>query len=874
MKITRLILVAALFLVYACTPTKVIEETIVEAAPTEERDLDTLVITPEPEPVETFELPKYNPSATRTHDLIHTKLDVKFDWSKQHLIGKAWLDLKPYFYATDQLELDAKGFDIHKVALVKGSILQDLKYDYDGRKLKIVLDRVYKADEEYQIHIDYTAKPNELEVGGSAAITQDKGLYFINPLKEDPNKPQQIWTQGETEASSCWFPTIDKPNERTTQEMEITVEDRFVTLSNGDLKKSTKNTDGTRTDYWVMADAHAPYLFMMAIGEFAVIKEQWKGKELGYYVEPEYEKYAKNIFPYTPEMLDFFSEKYGLDYPWSKYSQVVVRDYVSGAMENTTGVIFGEFMQGTDRDLIDVETNEKIVAHEMAHHWFGDYVTCESWANLTLNEGFANYSEYMWMEEKHGRDAADHHWLSELNGYIGSTKRGSVHPLIHYGYNDKEDMFDAHSYNKGGMVLHMLRGIIGDEAFYASLERYLKENAMTDVEGHELRLAVEDITGQDMNWFFDQWFYGAGHPQLNITYGYNADDKKATITIEQNQDPEQMQPIFQAPVAIDVYVNGKPIRHEVWLNERMQTFSFEVADKPQLINFDAHKTLLCEKKENKSEEELIFQYHNAPLFLDRYEALVGLRSSESAAAQNVFKAALKDNFWSLRRMALEFIKIETGDGSIATITEMAANDSRSDVRARAIQKLVELDDAKYASTLKKVLDKELAYGVISEALLGLNELAPADALAYAKKLEAEEKPSIIATITAIYAGTGDLQYLPYFDKVWSKVDGFNSTDFFDSYMILLIQSDESKVKDGINKLAKVGKSDSQSLWRRYAATRSIYNTLEAYRDKAKDADEAMKADLDATITSMSAVLDEVKAAETNGQLKRLYSQWK
>jgi len=220
--------------------------------------------------------------------------------------------------------------------------------------------------------------------GGSAAITSDQGLFFINPRNEDSEKPQQIWTQGETEWNSRWFPTTDKPNERCTQEMYLTVEDKYVTLSNGLLKSSKKNADGTRTDYWKM-----------------------------------------------------------VKYPWQKYSQVVVRDYVSGAMENTTGVIFGDFVQKTERELID-NHNDGIVAHEMFHHWFGDYVTCESWANLTMNEGFANYSEYLWFEHKYGREEADRHLRNEMNGYLGSVGQGGAHPLIHWGYNDKEDMFDAH----------------------------------------------------------------------------------------------------------------------------------------------------------------------------------------------------------------------------------------------------------------------------------------------------------------------------------------------------------------------------------------------------------------------------------------------
>ena len=195
-------------------------------------------------------------------------------------------------------------------------------------------------------------------------LLQTRVCFLSTPRGEDPNKPQQIWTQGETEWNSKWFPTIDKPNERCTQEMYITVEDKFKTLSNGVLVNSIKNEDGTRTDFWKMAQPHAPYLFMIAVGEFAVVQDKWEGIPLDYYVEPEYERSARAIFGNTVEMLDFFSSKLGIKYPWAKYAQIVVRDYVSGAMENTTSVIFGDFVQKHEEDLID-NNNDRIVAHEL-----------------------------------------------------------------------------------------------------------------------------------------------------------------------------------------------------------------------------------------------------------------------------------------------------------------------------------------------------------------------------------------------------------------------------------------------------------------------------------------------------------------------------
>src|SRR5690554_2194528 len=335
-----------------------------------------------------------------------------------------------------------------------------LNYLYnDAQFLRIKLDRTYTKDQSYDVVIDYIAKPEEKEIEGSSAISSDKGLYFINPKGENKNQMPHIWTQGEPEASSVWFPTIDRPNQNTTQEIYMTVEDKYKTLSNGALISSTQNEDGTRTDYWKQDLPHAPYLFMMAVGEFAVVKDSYTLPDdteipVHYFVEPEWEEHAQAIFGATPEMIDFYSDLLGVEYKWDKYHQIVVRDYVSGAMENTGAVVFGDFVYKTKRALIDSD-NHSIIAHELFHHWFGNLVTCESWSNLPLNEAFANYAEYLWDEHYHGRDHADYVAEKEADGYFQSSKQTGYHDMIWFDYNDKEDMFDAHSYNKGGRVLQM-----------------------------------------------------------------------------------------------------------------------------------------------------------------------------------------------------------------------------------------------------------------------------------------------------------------------------------------------------------------------------------------------------------------------------------
>ena len=303
-------------------------------------------------PVDTSWKKEYRETATKINNLVHTKLEIRPDFSKSYLYGKAWITLKPHFYSTDSLNLDAKGMELKKVALVKGTQMIPLKFEYDDWTIRIKLDKIYKANESYTIYIDYTAKPDEFdEKYGQNAMLGIKGMYFINPKGEVKNKPTQIWTQGETESGSAWFPTIDKTNQRCTQELTVTVDNKYVTLSNGKLVSQKKNTDGTRSDYWKMELPHAPYLFFLGVGEYAIAKDVWKGKEVNYYVEKEYAPVAKKIFGNTPEMMTFFSKITGVDFPWIKYSQITGRDYVAGAMENTTATIHQESAQQDAREL-------------------------------------------------------------------------------------------------------------------------------------------------------------------------------------------------------------------------------------------------------------------------------------------------------------------------------------------------------------------------------------------------------------------------------------------------------------------------------------------------------------------------------------------
>src|SRR5450755_4657735 len=535
----------------------------------------------------------YRASFPHINDLMHTKLDVRFDYSKSYMYGKAWITLKPHFYPTDTLSLDAKGMDIKEVSMLKGNQRSPLKYYNDGTTLRIHLDKTYRYTENYTIYIDYTSKPNELKAQGSAAITDAKGLYFINPHGTEKNKPIQIWTQGETESNSAWFPTIDKPDQKCTEEISMNVPSKYVTLSNGKLVSQIKNPDGTRTDNWKMDLPHSPYLFFMGVGDYAVIHDSYKGKEVNYYVEKEYASVAKRIFGLTPEMMTFYSRILGMEYPWVKYSQMTARDYVSGAMENTTSTLHTDALQQDARELTDGNKYEDYICHELFHQWFGDLVTTESWSNLTLNESFANFSETLWAEYKHGKDAGDATNYHDIEKYLADPKNPSKN-LVRFYYKDREDMFDMVTYSKGGRILNMLKNYVGDSAFFKALNLYLTRYKFKSAETQELRLAFEEVTGQDLNWYWNQWYYGSGHPKFVIDYQYNDAAGKATVIIRQTQNTGK---IFRIPMTIDVYEGTAKTSYPVWIEHLVDTFTFSYKNKPSLINIDGNKIILCEKQD-------------------------------------------------------------------------------------------------------------------------------------------------------------------------------------------------------------------------------------------------------------------------------------
>jgi aminopeptidase N len=707
----------------------------------------------------------YRATPARINDLINTKLDVRFDYKKCFMYGKEWVTLKPHFYPTDTLRLDAKGMDIHNISIVQNGKNIPLKYVYqDSLSLAIRLDKVYHNNENYTVYISYTSKPNELKVHGSAAINDAKGLYFINPDGNDPDKPIQIWTQGETESSSAWFPTIDQPQQKTTDEITMTVPAKYVTLSNGRLASQKVNGDGTRTDTWKMDLPHSPYLFMMTVGDFKIYHDKWRGRDVDYYLEPKYAPYAKQIFGMTPELMEFYSKTLGVDYPWNKYAQIVVRDYVSGAMENTTATLHGEQVQLTDRQLLDAYYNDSRVdiAHELFHQWFGDYVTCENWTNITMNESFADFSEMLWAEHKYGKDEAGYQNYVDMNQYLQNPEDQAKN-LVRFHYNDKEDVFDLVSYQKGGRILNMLRTYLGDAAFFKGLKIYLTTNAFKAGEAQQLRLALEEASGLDLNWYFNQWYYGAGNPNLSISYKWDNSSKTETVYLQQTQDGKP----FILPFAVDIYAGSKKVRHNVWMQDKADTLTFNSEFKPDLVNVDGDKVLLVKKTDDKPLEQFVFQYFNAPLYVDRTEAITAAtKHQDDKGAQKILISALHDKFYRLQLKAIKALDMKNDairNAAMPILASLAQTDPNTLVRAAAIAALGNLKASGNMNIFTAAL-KSRSYAIQGAALTAISKLDSAKALTLAKGFETDNMDDLTTAMVGVYATSGNSAEWPFVFK--------------------------------------------------------------------------------------------------------------
>lgn len=700
-------------------------------------------------------LPPVNWIRSRTIDTKHIALDLKFNWEKQQAMGIETITVAP-FGDRDRFTLDAAMMTINSVITTDG---QPLKFNYkggtDNDNLEILLGRTVKSGEDVTLKIDYITNYVNSASNDTAIGSFGRGLRFILPTPDEPKKPKQIWSQGESEFNRYWFPSYDSPNDFRTTELRATVEKPFFVVSNGKLMETKENPDGTRTFYWKMDQPYTNYLTSIVVSNTAPVEQSASGTPVYNYGYVDETKEVAATTKNLPATIDFFGQITGVKYPYPKYSQAFVEDF-GGGMENISATTQIEEMIHDDRELLDTDS-ESLQSHELAHQWFGDYVTCRDWGQIWLNESFATYMQGMWTEKFKGREEFLYSDIRENHDQVlGSWNQGNRRPIVTKYYADKDAIFDNYAYPGGASVLHMLRKQVGDQLFFKALNNYLTTNAHQPVSTEDLRIAFEESTGQSMDWFFDQWVYKMGRPDFEVTQAYDDAKKQLTLNVKQTQkidvtnDYPQTE-FFQG--AVDVEIDNKIER--VWMDPKAENvYTFTVAAKPKLINWDYESSYLKEMKFDKSTDDLLYQMANDKDVLGRRWAMSELEKRAANKERDRVLAALvtsaeKDPFWRIRRAALSVIaNIYSPDpkpgqerqafkldaATEATVLRLA-KDKESLIRADAIELLGETQDKKYADVFYSSLN-DRSYSVIDQASAALGQVKDSRAFDALSKLVA------------------------------------------------------------------------------------------------------------------------------------------
>jgi len=683
-------------------------------------------------PQATQELPPAQYIPSHDYDQRHIALDLRFDWEREQAVGTATITFAPLRADLSRVEFDAGNMTFNSVKLANGT---PLKYESDDarEKLAVTLDRAYQPADVVTVVIAYhtngtASRPGLPGFGG--------GLKFFKPTPADPKRPRQIWSQGETEQNHYWFPCYDHPNDFSTTEITATVEKPLTVISNGRLVETRDNRDNTRTFHWKIDEPHATYLTSIVVGEYAAVEGSYAGIPVTSYVYPNEVEEGRVTTKRLPDMVRFFSEVTGVKYPYAKYAQTMAEEF-GGGMENISATTQTERMIHDARAELD-QTADSLESHELAHQWFGDYVTCRSWSDIWLNESFATYFQALWDEHSLGRD--DFLYLDvkgNQDQYLAAWARGQRRPIVTKNYANADAVFDTYAYPRGGAVLHMLRRQLGDRDWWRAINHYLTKYAHQPVETEQFRVAVEEATGQSMDRFFDQWVYLMGHPVLRVTQEYDAAAKTLKLTVRQEQkvDPSSTYPqvaLFQMPLDVEIGAGGATrIEHILIEPKEEQTFTFRADAEPQLVNFDYGGTVIKELKFDKTTDALAYQLSNDEDVLGRVWALgqLSARAKDKATAEAdkkrsvaaLVSAVAGDKFWGVRvESAGALTDAAANDPSARAALLAATKDSDARVRARAVSSLAALKDPALAPTFQQLLN-ERSYGVVHAAALALGQ---------------------------------------------------------------------------------------------------------------------------------------------------------
>ena len=643
---------------------------------------------------------------SRTYDLEHSKVALRFEPDHKKVIGDVTHTLTLLRDGLENISFDSVGLQIESVRINKS----EAKFETTDSQLVVTLPKGAKAGAKYDVEIKYQGMPT-------------KGLYFILPNKDYPSRPLQIWTQGESEDTRYYLPTYDYPNDRLTTETILTVPASWLTISNGKLISVSDASDGMKTWTWKESLPSSTYLFTVVAGEFAELRDTWKNIPVTYYAPKDRADRLAANYSRTPAMIDLFSKTLGVDYPWEKYSQAMVDDFVAGGMENSSATTNTAESLKNPKLVPEYEEDEDpLISHELGHQWFGDLVTTKDWGNIWLNEGFATFMETVWTESHYGKDAADYErWQGAREWFAMRSLYDK--PIVRHDFDDSEE-FDGNAYGKGGWVLYMLRRKLGEPAFYAGLKHYLEANRGKNVVTADLIKAIEEATHTNVDSFFQQWIYGAGAPKFEVSYSYDEAAKKLAMTVKQTQKREGRVGLFQAPVDVEITTASGPKLYPIQVAKESEVFTFPADSAPLMVLFDKGTQVLKSAEFKKDKKEWLYQLKNAEEVADRADAAEELGKLKGDDAVAALGEALKnDKSSGVQRTVAEALG-EIG-GEAASRQLLGALDTMKSpvVRATIVQSLESYkDEAAVATRLQTVAREDSSYRARGAALRTLGRL--------------------------------------------------------------------------------------------------------------------------------------------------------
>jgi aminopeptidase N len=638
---------------------------------------------------------------SRSYDALHYLIKIRIDLDANAFEGATTVTLASLREGLVACVLDAEEFTVTAVVGDDGA---PLAFEQRAKEIEVRLPRPFRYGEETSFTCFYRGRDPKA------------GLRFVAETEDNPGL---VFSDSWPENVHHWFPCYDHPNDKATGEIVATVKQGLKVAANGRLVSAIEDrAAGTVTYHWSQDLPHSTYLVFLAAGPFTVVRDSYGTLPVSYWVYPSDESKVGPTYGKTPKMIEFFNRVFGYDYPWRKYDQVSVPS--GGGMESTSATAMTHRIMVDERGEPDFPAIG-IVSHELAHQWWGDLVTLRSWAHTWLNESFATYADYLYRRFEKGDDEGALDLRDKLDAYLREARTRYIRPIVSDRYDSPEDMFDAHTYPKGARVLHMLRALVGDEPFFKTLSHFLHRYAFDAVDTADFIRSVKTVTGQNLDWFFDQWLYKPGHPVFEVGSEWDPVSKLVRLKVAQVQDLSRGVPVFRVPVSVKLVTPGKTDIRRIWIERKEETFDLPLEEDPSLVRFDADNVLIMEIAFPKEHEELLFQLRHDDVIgrMDAASALPAFKDDPRTEA--ALAASLRsDPFWAVRRGALQALA-RVGAKDAAAVFKQACEDPDPRVRAAALAALGDLKDRALLGFFEARFQADMSYRVQAEALTAIGK---------------------------------------------------------------------------------------------------------------------------------------------------------